>query len=643
MMSHMPQNNYNAVDSATLLLDLLPTMAWTATPDGMVDFVNRQFCAFTGLSRERLLGHGVAETLHPEDRERRPQMLSDLAGRRSFEAEVRIRRHDGEYTRCVARAAALCDAEGRVIKWVGTTIEVEEMRHTTERLIQEQHLQLALESADVGIWRLKLPSYDLTVDERTRRHLDLPTHSISGYRPEDFIHPQDWPRSASAEPEPNGRFFTEHRVRQRDGTYRWQAIAWRSWCEDDSGEPTLITGISMDVTARKQAEAEREELWQRYRIALAAADLGTFTCDLDARTVQLDERAQAHLAVAQGTLSFEDCVAGIEPADFERGKQETLRRMQSPDSSSAAIEFRVRRKNGEVRWIATQLQVTFSDKGSPQRIFGVIRDITETKRTEAKLRRLHADLERRVQQRTAELAAANAELESFAYTVAHDLRAPLRAMSGFCHVLIEDFGSHLPPEARRYLQHVTDGSKHLANIIDGLLVLSRSTRGELRRDVVDLSLLAEQKLRELARLEPDRRVIWHIQSGLRATGDARMLESVIANLLSNAWKYSGHREEAIIGVYRAVIDGEPMFCIEDNGVGFDMAHSNKLFQPFQRLHRQDEFQGLGIGLATVQRIVHRHGGRVSAVGVPGKGAVFRFSLPQPDEAGIAVRKLEKAG
>ena len=242
---------------------------------------------------------------------------------------------------------------------------------------------------------------------------------------------------------------------------------------------------------------------------------------------------------------------------------------------------------------------------------------------ETELRRANALLERR----TVELEAANQELDSFAYAVSHDLRAPLRALNGFSQALVEDYGDRLDGEARVYLGQIDKASDHMGQLVEGLLTLSRSTRGGILHSSVDVSALAESIRDDLTRSQPLRRVIWQIEPGVTACGDPRLVELVLRNLLANAWKYTGATAEPLIRFYAREAGGRRWLCVADNGAGFDMAHADKLFKPFQRLHRQDEFPGIGIGLATVERIVARHGGAVRAEGEVGRGAVFRFCLP----------------
>lgn len=262
------------------------------------------------------------------------------------------------------------------------------------------------------------------------------------------------------------------------------------------------------------------------------------------------------------------------------------------------------------------------------RIFTVIlRDITERRKAEEEIRRFQTELEQRVQQRTSELAAANQELEAFGYTVSHDLRAPLRHVTSFVDLLDKHAGATLDEKGQRYVRTISEAGRRMANLIDDLLMLSRLGRATLSQTQVALRQLVDDAMIQLAPEMVDRRVQWKIGDLPEVCGDPVLLRNVVINLLSNALKYTRGRDPAVIEMQGHVQDGQVVCLVRDNGVGFDMRYVDKLFGVFQRLHRAEEFEGTGVGLASVRRIIQRHGGKTWAEGELGKGATFYFSLP----------------
>jgi signal transduction histidine kinase len=250
-------------------------------------------------------------------------------------------------------------------------------------------------------------------------------------------------------------------------------------------------------------------------------------------------------------------------------------------------------------------------------------------RSQDELRQLTAGLEQRVAERTRELAMLNAELETFAYSVAHDLRTPLRSIHGFASVLEEEHAATLGDSGHQHLKRIQSAAGRMGRLITDLLSMSQLSRATLKVAPVNLSGMAREIAAELQRSAPQRQVVWQIESGLRAEADPVLVRAVLQNLLGNAWKYTSQSVDARISFTReSTRDGMHTFCVRDNGAGFDMAYVLQLFQPFKRLHANDEFEGSGVGLATVRRIVERHGGSVSGEGAVGQGAAFRFSLPQ---------------
>lgn len=523
--------------------------------------------------------------------------------------------------------------DGQALRSRGTVQDI------TARVQAEQALRdseqrfrnLADNSAD-WIWTIDLNGY--------HTYSSPSTVAILGYRTEEFlkldattlVHPDDLGLFGAtfdqARAQQAGWRNVVIRWRHRDGSFRTMESS-AAPVFDAGGQLRGFQGVDRDITERVQVQQALREGEERLRLALAAARQGLY--DLDLTT------GDAKVSPEYATM------LGYDPGSFQETNAAWRDRMH-PDDQPAVyrayedyvagrlpeyrVEFRQRTRDGGWKWILSlgRIQERAAD-GSPMRMLGTHTDIDAIKVAEAALRDLNATLEERVAARTAELTAANQELDSFAYAVSHDLRAPLRAMSGFSHALQEDHGATLPGDAIGYLGEIIAASRRMSDLIDGLLTLSRTTRGELQLSRVDISALARQHLAQLAAADPGRKVLVEVESGLSVQGDERMLSSVLNNLLDNAWKYTGATPQPKIRAHACGVDGRPGFCVSDNGAGFDMAHSERLFKAFQRLHRQDEFPGIGIGLATVQRIVHRHGGQISARGVPGQGATFSVVFP----------------
>ena len=361
---------------------------------------------------------------------------------------------------------------------------------------------------------------------------------------------------------------------------------------------------------------------QRFRNAMLYSGSGIALLDGEGRIVEANPALARILGATPGSLAGTRFSAQFLEPDVDA---------VLAGSALTPATLQLRRSDGDIRLVQVVLSQVPGDVGSDVATLAQVDDATDRLRAERAVRLLNRTLEARVEQRTHELTLANRELESFAYSVSHDLRAPLRTVEGFSRLLGERHSAALGPDGLDYLVRVRNAANRMDALIDALLKMSRITRDPLRHAQVDLSRVAADVVAELRQAEPSREVEAVIEPGLAAGGDPALLRNLLQNLLGNAWKFTGGRSPARIEFGRDTAaepaPGMAAFLVRDNGAGFDGAYASKLFRPFQRLHGADEYEGHGIGLATVKRIVERHGGSILAEGQAEEGATFRFTLP----------------
>ncbi len=432
---------------------------------------------------------------------------------------------------------------------------------------------------------------------------------------------------------------------------------------NEQAEVIGVFAAARDITARKQAEEALRESEDKFKYLFDYSVIGKSITYLDGK-VDVNKSFVNMLGYSQQEMQDKKWRELTHPDDIELTQNE-IDKLISGETKSARFIKRFIHKNGSTIWVDLSSTIRRDQNNKPLYLMSALIDISARKQAEDEIRRLNAELEQRVIMRTAQLEASNKELEAFAYSVSHDLRAPLRAMEGFSSALLSHHSEQLNELGKHYLDRIQQASQRMGQLINDLLKLSRITRSELSRQRVDLSLLTGEIAAELKTREPERQVEFVIAEHLIVQGDAQLLRIALQNLLDNAWKFSSTRPVAIIELgrtslaklnYRNGTDGDSkitpsesptlnhlinpvdqtgitmqseIYFVRDNGVGFDLAFTGKLFAPFQRLHAIDEFPGTGIGLAIVQRIINRHGGLIWPNAQVNQGATFYFTLGEP--------------
>ncbi len=389
---------------------------------------------------------------------------------------------------------------------------------------------------------------------------------------------------------------------------------------DIGGERCLLS-LANDITGRKKAEEELRLSEERYRRLYNETPVMLHSVDQEKRLLSVSNYWLESLGYTRSEVLCRTSTDFHTEAS-RRYAEEVVFPEFFRTGICKDVPYQLVKKNGEVMDVLLSATAERNDKSEIVRSLAVMIDVTERKRAQEEIEKLNADLTTRA----AELENANREMEAFSYSVSHDLRIPLTVISGYSQVIRELCAAQLNEQCLGFIQEIQKGSEHMNELIDTLLNLCGLARRELHRETVDLSGIAHSVAAELALTALERRVSFQIANGISVNGDGKLLRVVLENLLGNAWKYTADRDEAVIEFGQIDIDGKAACFVRDNGAGFDMAAADKLFMPFQRLHAGSHYQGHGIGLATVERIIRRHGGRIWAQGEPEKGATFWFTL-----------------
>ncbi len=599
--------------------------------------VNDQLCELLGFSEEELTSKSFAEFTHPEDATRDAKLYAQLLKGEidSYTIDKRYIASDGK-TKYVKLNVTLVD-EGTQEKYSLALIEdmtdrklALKKKKQSDRRVQEMNEIFSEISsmANIGSWEVDLAKSKCEWSDTVYQIHELDNSveikledGINFYHPDYQEIIQEAIERAISK---NESWDLELKIITAKGNERWVRAVGRPVF--NNGEVVKLQGLFQDIHEKVEAQKQLLEkaeglkiLNQRFDLAQKAATLGIWDWYVQENLLTWDDFMYKIYGIGKEDFSscYEAWQQGIHPEDKERSDEEVQESLEK--NKKFDTQFRIVWPNGEIRYIKALGEVFRDDAGSPIRMIGVNWDITEEVLRDQKITELNKTLQSKVDERTLDLQIANEELESFSYSVSHDLRAPLRAINGYSEALLEDYSKSLPEDATQYMSRIAANSLKMGKLIDDLLEFSRMNRKEVNHVEINTTKLIDRIIDDLFK---DSRSVIEIDELPKIYGDKEMLAQVFSNLIGNAIKYSSRNENQKVVISSNEEDGAWIISIKDNGVGFNMAYSDKLFQVFQRLHSDAEFEGTGVGLSLCGKIMKAHDGEIWAEAEEGKGATF---------------------